>query len=185
MYVALHDTAGILTWDARSFSSGNDMRATYHYLRDMTYPNQKGTNLKSPMIAKYNLGNNNGEAAAVWQTRLNTTDGKTMIAAMEHVPSTLLRNHDNDVLVVAGSTTGHGEVIGARQQSAGDWDGFFTIVDAANGSVHGEQMGTYHTHSKRIKTQLGKDDSVMGLCMDGDKAEEEAARRRGSGETKG
>ena len=65
---------------------------------------------------------------------------------------------------------GHGEVIGARQQSAGDWDGFLTIVDAANGSIDGEQMGSYHTHSKRIKTQLEKDDLVMGLCMDGDKA---------------
>ena len=32
-----------------------------------------------------------------------------------------LQNHDRDVLVLAGSTTGHGEVIGARQQSAGDW----------------------------------------------------------------
>ena len=40
----------------------------------------------------------------------------------------LLQNHDEDVAVVAGSTTGHEEVIGVRQQSAGDWDGFLIIV---------------------------------------------------------
>ncbi len=159
VYVALHDTSGLKTWNAHSFSSGNDVRATWNYLRDMTYPNTLGTNSQSPIIYKYSML----DKSEVWQTSLNTLNGKTMITAMEKVSS-------RNVLVVVGSTTGSGLTIGAGAVSGGDWDGFITIVDSETGEINNINHGTYDSHSRRIKSQLGKDDLVLGLCMDDDKA---------------
>ena len=166
VYIALHDT-GDTTYDRFStYSSHNKTKTIWNYLKTLSHPENEQIN-QSPHIHKYSILKEDDREIPVWEQELTTLEGKTLITAMEAIPS---RNK----LVVAGSTTGYGEKIGAGAIGGrGNWDGYLTLVNMDTGFINVETFGTYDSHSVRIRSQLDKDDVVLGLCIDKDTGDDE------------
>jgi len=159
VFLALHNSSGLL-WNDLSTSSDNNILATWTFLRQMTYPNEKViTDSYSPTIYKYNITT----GKEIWQTSFDTSQGKTFITGMEAIPS-------RNTLVVLGSTNGYGTATGEENYSGEVWDGFLTLVDSDTGKIENHTYGTYQSHSTRIRSQYDQDDLALGLCISDDKA---------------
>jgi hypothetical protein len=105
VYVELHDTGGTLVreWN-------KPLEDVMNYINSVTTPEEAW--VISPVAMKVNmaLGQVN------WQTELTTTGGQSLIGGMVNIPF-------KNVLVVASSSTGIGNMVGDASAHGDDWDG--------------------------------------------------------------
>ena len=165
VYVALHPTHGF----HNNLNPSNLLQSTKEYLAHFSHPRYTGltgpqAQTYSPMILKFNRRTKTTE----WQLVLDTTGGKSLVTGMGLVPSNQGRE-----LVVFGSTTGNGMTVGAGALSNGlVWNGYMTWVNAQQGTVDltDYDSETHNNIGTIIRSQRNKDDVVLGVCLQGDKA---------------
>ena len=91
-----------------------------------------------------------------WRMNYATQNGKAVhTAGIER-----LRLGTSEVLVVAGTTAGHGNVFGSNS-SGTDLDGFVTRLSSSTGRLESTPL------SRRINSLNGADDWIGGLCVHG------------------
>lgn len=160
VYVGMHSTGGILppagAVTSTSESNGGLINM-FKYYQQMTHPNHT-TQVVSPKIVRINMLT----GATDWTLELTTTEGRSTIGGMVHIPS-------RHWIVVAGSSNGRGSLVGAGEWSS-SWDGYITRIHV-NGTVDDAAgAATYLAaqHSTRVQSQVGKDDYIHGICASGD-----------------
>jgi len=72
-----------------------------------------------------------------------------------------------DIIVMTGTTAGHGSAFGGYNAGNGDIDGFITKLDANNGNLI--EDGNGQVASARIQSLAGYTDEIRGMCIDHDK----------------
>jgi hypothetical protein len=158
VYVGMHDTGGILPPPAPS-QVNQELVTIYKYHRQMTYPNQT-IQVVSPQLIRVNILTGKTD----WQLELATTEGRSTIGGVVHLPS-------RNLVVVAGSSTGRGNLVGANEWS-NSWDGYVTLVNATSGKVDdnaaSDTPGFLADYSLRVQSQVGQDDFIHGICATDD-----------------
>jgi len=156
VYVGMHSTGGkVLPIEP----SGVDKQLSNinGYYELMTRPGPM-TRAGSPIIVRMDMI----KRRQSWRMKLNTTDGHSAIGGIVHLPH-------KDLIVIAGSTNGHGMLVGAGATSS-SWDGFITILNATSGEADREKasMPSYSTQSLKINSQIGQTDYALGICAHDD-----------------
>jgi len=72
-----------------------------------------------------------------------------------------------DIIVLSGTTAGHGDAFGGINKGHGDADGFVTKLNANNGNLISDGNG--QVSSARIHTLAGFTDELRGMCIDHDR----------------
>jgi hypothetical protein len=157
VYVGLQGTGGRLP-PAAAKESSQDLQNIYDYYKQMTHPTLMDHDT-NPQVVKVNMRTQELE----WQLDLETTEGRSTIGNVVHIPS-------RDLLVVVGSSNGKGSTVGAGAWS-NSWDGYVTLVNATTGVADDSAGSETHLaadHSIRVQSQVGQDDYILGACASDD-----------------
>ncbi|KAL3928097.1 MAG: hypothetical protein SGBAC_012793 [Bacillariaceae sp.] len=154
---------------AMSHNEGDKVIVGFHQYKGLPFEgdagNDKGLNLndlvkfwdrlKSPnhmtsTVSRFTkMSTNTGRVH--FDKHLKTHFGVTTVAKIVHL------KHQNRFMV-AGSTTGSGEHIGAYPRDKIDWDGYVAIFDATTGEI------VFGGADNRIQSEEGADDFVHSIC---------------------
>eukprot|EP00934_Nitzschia_sp_Nitz4_P007871 Nitzschia sp. Nitz4//scaffold41_size133979//115607//117574//NITZ4_003370-RA/size133979-snap-gene-0.110-mRNA-1//1//CDS//3329551539//7861//frame0 len=158
VYLAIHDTGDATP---ESAASNGKISGLYDYYNQMTHPSQS-SQVTSPQLLKLDITT----GGTIWDNTMDTTGGRSTVAGIAYMSA-------RDLLIVVGSSNGTGSYVGAGVNT-NTWDGYVTLVDAATGVVddsrwaENNESESSSEHSMRIRSQVGQDEYILGLCVSND-----------------